>query len=108
MLSNIIVIPLPLLLTFLPQLRCLFRGGAYSSNYCNWQLKSLLHLAQIVRTFMTLLHLGWFITFRPSARVRPIISRWLHTPSLNPVSTFLHVVQVVPNLNPKTIDKKRR
>ena len=57
---------------------------------------------------MTLLHLGWFITFRPSARVRPIISRWLHTPSLNPVSTFLHVVQVVPNLNPKTIDKKRR
>ena len=28
------------------------------SNYCNWQLKSLLHLGQIVITFRTLLHLG--------------------------------------------------
>ena len=58
----------------------LFEGGAYSSNYCNWQLKSLLHLGQIVITFRTkcyynlglyyiqgrLLHLGSFITFRPS------------------------------------------
>ena len=69
---------------------------------------ALLHFGQNVIIFRPLLHLGWFITFRPSARVRPIISRWLHTPSLNPVSTFLHVVQVVPNLNPKTVDKKRR
>ena len=47
----------------------LFEGGAYSSNYCNWQLKSLLHLGQIVLTFRTLLHLGSFITFRPSTEV---------------------------------------
>ena len=39
-------------------MRRLFEGGAYSSNYCNWQLKSLLHLGQIVITFRTLLHLG--------------------------------------------------
>ena len=47
----------------------LFEGGAYSSNYCNWQLKSLLHLGQIVLKFRTLLHLGSFITFRPSTEV---------------------------------------
>ena len=47
-------------------MRRLFEGGTYSSNYCNWQLKSLLHLGQIVITFRTLLHLGSFITFRPS------------------------------------------
>ena len=60
----------------------LFEGSAYSSNYCNWQLKSLLHLGQIVITFRTLLHLGQnvitfrtllhlgsFITFRPSTEV---------------------------------------
>ena len=54
-------------------------GGAYLSNYCNLQLKSLLHLGQNVITFRTLLHLGQnvitfrtllhlgsFITFRPS------------------------------------------
>ena len=56
-----------------------FEGGNYSSNYCNWQLKSLLHLGQIVIKFMTLLHLGQnviyllhlgsFITFRPSTLV---------------------------------------
>ena len=46
-------------------MRRLFEGGAYSSNYCNWQLKSLLHLGQIVITFRTLLHLGSFVTFRP-------------------------------------------
>ena len=45
-------------------------------DYCNWQLKSLLHLGQVVLTFRihlgqnvitfrTLLHLGPFITFRP-------------------------------------------
>ena len=57
-------------------MRRLFEGGAYSSNYCNWQLKSLLqivitfrtllHLGQNVITFRTLLHLGPLITFRPS------------------------------------------
>ena len=46
-------------------MRRLFEGGAYSSNYCDWQLKSLLHLGQIVITFRTLLHLGQYvITFR--------------------------------------------
>ena len=48
----------------------LFEGGAYSSNYCNWQLKSLLHLGQIVITFRTL-HVGSFITFRPSTHGYP-------------------------------------
>ena len=48
-------------------MRRLFEDGTYSSNYCNWQLKSLLHLEQIVITFRTLLHLGQNdITFRPS------------------------------------------
>ena len=55
-----------------------FEGGAYLSNFCNLQLKSLLHLGQNVITFRTLLHLGQnvvsfrtllhlglFITFRP-------------------------------------------
>ena len=50
-------------------MRRLFEGGAYSSNYCNWQLKSLLHLGQNVITFRTLVHLGPFITFRPSTYV---------------------------------------
>ena len=46
-------------------MRRLFEGGAYSSNYGNWQLKSLLHLGQIIITFRTLLHLGQnVITFR--------------------------------------------
>ena len=46
-------------------MRRLFEGRAYSSNYCNWQLESLLHLGQIVITFRTLLHLGQnVITFR--------------------------------------------
>ena len=46
-------------------MRRLFEDMAYSSNYCNWQLKSLLHLGQIVITFRTLLHLGQnVITFR--------------------------------------------
>ena len=38
----------------------LFKGGAHSSNYCNWQLKRFLHLGQIVITFRTLLHLGLY------------------------------------------------
>ena len=63
-------------------MRRIFEGGAYSSNYRYWQLKSLLHLGQIiitfrtlshfgqnVITFRTLLHLGSFITFRPSTTV---------------------------------------
>ena len=33
-------------------MRSLFEGRAYSSNYCNWQLESLLHLGQIVITFI--------------------------------------------------------
>ena len=46
-------------------MRRLSEGGAYSSNYCNWHLKSLLHLGEIVITFRTLLHLGQnVITFR--------------------------------------------
>ena len=39
-------------------MRRLFEGSAYSTNYCNWQLKSLLHLGQIIITLTTLLHLG--------------------------------------------------
>ena len=46
-------------------MRRLVESGAYSSDYCNWQVKSLLHLGQIVITFRTLLHLGQnVITFR--------------------------------------------
>ena len=41
--------------------------GVYLSNYCNLQLKILLHLGQNVIKFRTLLQLGSFITFRPSA-----------------------------------------
>ena len=40
--------------------------GAYLRNYCNFQLTSLLHLAQIVITSRALLHLESFITLRPS------------------------------------------
>ena len=47
---------------------------AYLSNYCNLQLKSLLHLGQNVITFRTLLHFGPFITFRPSTYVIYIFS----------------------------------
>ena len=71
---NTIVIPLSTVFTRISAaalinspnpMRCLFEGGACSSNYCNWQLKSLLHLGQIVITFRTLLHLGQnVITFR--------------------------------------------
>ena len=56
-------------------MRRLFEGGAYSSNYCNWQLKSLLHLGQIVITFRTLLHLGQnVITFRTLLHLGPFIT----------------------------------
>ena len=48
--------------------------GAYLSNYCNLQLKSLLHLGQNLITFRTLLHLGSFITFRPSTPCERSIS----------------------------------
>ena len=40
-----------------PQMRRLFEGGAYSSNYCNWELKSLLHLG-LYYIQDRLLHLG--------------------------------------------------
>ena len=56
-------------------MRRLSEGGAYSNNYCNWQLKSLLHLGQIVITFRTLLHLGQnFITFRSLLHLGPFIT----------------------------------
>ena len=56
-------------------MRRLFEGGAYSSNYCNWQHKSLLHLRQIVITFRTLLHLGQnVITFRTLLHLGPFIT----------------------------------
>ena len=71
-------------------MRRLFEGGAYSSNYCNWQLKSLLHLGQIVITFRTLLHvgqnvltfrtlllLGPFITFRPCTDASKILKLFM-------------------------------
>ena len=76
---NAIVIPLSTAFTRItaaalintpPPMRRLFEGGTYWTNYCNWQLKSLLHLGQIVITFRNLihlgqmlLHLGSFITF---------------------------------------------
>ena len=77
----------------------LFEGGAYSSNYCNWQLKSLLHLGQIVITFRTLLHLGQnviifktllhlgpFISFRPSTVLSSLsLSLSIHTHVLIPL-----------------------
>ena len=56
-------------------MRRLFEGGAYSSNYCNWQLKSLLHLGQILITFRTLLHLGQnVITLRTLLHLGPCIT----------------------------------
>ena len=62
-------------------MRRLFEGGAYSSNYCNWQLKSLLHLGQIVITFRTLLHLGQnVITFRTLLHLGPFITFRPSTP----------------------------
>ena len=69
--------------------------GAYLSNYCNLQLKSLLHLGQNVITFRTLLHLGQnvitfrtllhlgsFITFRPSTPGWGTSNNWLYGPEL--------------------------
>ena len=56
-------------------MRRLFEGRAYSSNYRNWQLESLLHLGQTVITFRTLLHLGQnVITFRTLLRLGPFIT----------------------------------
>ena len=56
-------------------MRRFFEGRAYSSNYRNWQLESLLHLGQIVITFRTLLHLGQsVITFRTLLRLGPFIT----------------------------------
>ena len=58
-----------------PPMRRLFEGGAYSSNYCNWQHESLLHLRQIVSTFRTLLHLGQnVVTFRTLLHLGPFIT----------------------------------
>ena len=66
-------------------MRRLFEGGGYSSNYCNWQLESLLHLGQIVITFSTLLHLGQnVITFKT------LLHLGLHSvlPSFSPIQSF--------------------
>ena len=53
----------------------LVEGGDYLSNYCNWRLKSLLHLGKIVITFRTLLHLGQnVITFRTLLHLGPFIT----------------------------------
>ena len=59
---NTIVIPLSTVFTRIratvlinsPHMRRLVESGAYSSDYCNWQVKSLLHLGQM------LLHLGLY------------------------------------------------
>ena len=77
---NTIVIPISTVFTRLgaaalinssPRPKC----GAYSSNYCNWQLESLLHLGQIVITFRTLLHLGQnVITFRTLLHLGPFVT----------------------------------
>ena len=75
-------------------MRRLFEGGAYSSNYCNWQLKSLLHLGQIVITFRTLLHLGQnVITFRTL----------LHLGLLHPDHTAAFFIREIYNLNVQKI-----
>ena len=70
-------------------MRRLFEGGAYSSNYCNWQLKSLLHLGQIVITFRTLLHLGQnFITFRTLLHLGQNVITFRTLLHLGPFITF--------------------
>ena len=70
-------------------MRRLFEGGVYSSNYCNWQLKSLLHLGQIVITFRTLLHLGQnVITFRTLLHLGPFIT---FRPSTSPPTNVARV-----------------
>ena len=62
-----IVIPLSIVFTRISAAAHInAKCGAYLSNYCNLQLTILLHLRQNVITFRTLLHLGSFITFRPS------------------------------------------
>ena len=66
-------------------MRRLFEGGAYLSNW-NWQLKSLLHLGQIVITFRTSLHLGQIvITFRTSLHLGQNVRALLH---FGPFITF--------------------
>ena len=75
-------------------MRRLFEGGAYSSNYCNWQLKSLLHLGQIVITFRTLLHLGQnFITFRTLLHLGPFITFRPSTDRLIRKIAFINSIQ---------------
>ena len=65
-------------------MRRLFEDRACSSNYCNWQRKSLLHLRQIVITFRTLLHLGQnVITFRTLLHLGPFITFRPSTSAVN-------------------------
>ena len=96
---NTIVIPLSTVFTRISAaalinspnpMRRLFQGGACSSNYCNWQLKSLLHLGQIVITFRTLLHLGQnVITFRNLLHLGSFITCRLLHPLSSSLRTFL-------------------
>ena len=57
--------------------------GAYLSNYCNLQLKSLLHLGQNVITFRTLLHLGLLHTYPYSNRICPSTRIRIHSQFVN-------------------------
>ena len=58
---------------------CFFEGGAYLSNYCNLQLKSLLHLGQNAITFRTLLHLGLLHLQRhPRGMAQTVKGEWIH------------------------------
>ena len=72
-------------------MRRLFEGRAYSSNYRNWQLESLLHLGQIVITFRTLLHLGQnVITFRTLLHLGQNVITFRTLLRLGPFITFRH------------------
>ena len=60
-------------------MRCLFEGGAYLSNNCNLQLKSLLHLGQNAITFRTLLHLGpLHLQRHPRGMAQTVKGEWIH------------------------------
>ena len=64
---NTIVIPLSTVFTRISAAPLINppKCGPYSSNYCNWQLQSLLHLGQIVITFRAkCYYIQDFITFR--------------------------------------------
>ena len=93
---NTIVIPLNTVFTRIsaalinsPQMQRLFEGSTHSSNYCNWQIKSLLHLEQIAITFRTLLHFGQIvITFRTLLHLGQ--ERIKGTEKASPIHTLFH------------------